>query len=212
MPSRTVLQSITAFKELPDKEIDYLATKTKLCFFTKKSLILKQGDSSNHIYFLISGYAKIVRGGQFSNPVNAEKRKQGRKEVPLAVFGPGRIIGELASLAETRRTASVFALTDCTLAQIEHTEFIACARRNSDLAINTMRYLASVVVESNQQLELLKSGVEARIISLLRHLEHIGLPLDSYPSNAEIGRMVGASRVMVSKVVQQMQKNSTSPQ
>jgi hypothetical protein len=73
-----------------------------------------------------------------------------------------------------------------------------------------MKYLASVVVESNQQLELLKSGVEARIINLLRHLEHIGLPLDSYPSNAEIGRMVGASRVMVSKVVQQMQKNSTS--
>jgi CRP/FNR family transcriptional regulator, cyclic AMP receptor protein len=207
MPSRTVLRNIPVFKELANKEIDYLATKTKLSSFPKKSLILKQGDPSNHIYFLVSGYAKIVRGGQFGNQVDKEKRKQSRKEVPIAVFGPGRIIGELASLTGSRRTASVFALSDCHLAQIEQTEFIEFARRNPDLAINVMRYLASVIVESNQQLELLKSGVEARIISLLRHLKEIGLPPEFYPSNAEIGRMVGASRVMVSTVIQRMQNS-----
>jgi CRP/FNR family transcriptional regulator, cyclic AMP receptor protein len=205
MPSRTVLRNITVFKDLPDKEIDFLAAKTSLVSFPRKTLILKQGDTSNHIYFLVSGYAKIVRGGQYGNPVSKEKRKSNRKEVPLAVFGPGRMIGELASLTESRRTASVIALSDCTMAQIGHTDFMEFARRNPDLAINVMRYLAAVVVEANQQLELLKSGVEARITSLVRNLKEIGLPAELYPTNSEIGRMVGASRVMVSRIVQKTQ-------
>ena len=205
MLSRTVVKSIPLFKELPDEEINYLAAQTRLRSFKKKSLIIRQGDPSSQVYFIVSGFAKIVRGGQFGNPFGLEMRKNERKEIPLAIFGPGRIIGELASLAETRRTASVFAMSDCTLAEIDQAEFMQLAKRNPELAINLIRYLASVVLESNQQLELLKSGVEARIVCLLRHLNEIGLPQELYPSKAEIGRMVGASRVMVSKLVQKMQ-------
>jgi len=205
MPSRAVLQNLPAFRALSTSEIDSLAGKTKLCSFPRKSLILTQGDPSDNIYFLISGYAKIVRGGTFMKGMDQDKRKHPRKEVPLAIFGPGRIIGELASLANTTRSASAIALTDCTLAEISNTDFIDCCKRNPETAIYVMRYLASVVVESNQQLELMSSNVEARVIRLIRHLESIGLPSESFPTNAEIGRMVGASRPVISKIINEIQ-------
>lgn len=208
--SLLALRSFPAFNELPESELKHLASQMKLCSYAKKTTILRQGEPSSHIYFLVSGFVKITRGGELANQYPGDKRGHQRKELALAIYGPGHMLGELASLAGTQRSASVIALSDCNLIQLEHTAFIECATRNPSVALFTMRYLASRLVESNRQIELLRSSVEARIIGLLRNLNQIDLPPEIFPSNAEIGRMVGASREMVSKVVSKMQGQPSS--
>jgi CRP/FNR family cyclic AMP-dependent transcriptional regulator len=197
------LRSFHAFEELPEAELMHLAKHMKLCSYPKKAIILKQGEPTNDIYFLVSGYVKIIRGG-IGSLTTDDRRKQKRQEIVLAILGPGHMIGELASLAATRRTASVIALSECKLIQLEHNAFIECAKRNSSVSLFTMRYLASRLVESNRQNELLRSSVVARIAGLLRSLQDSGLPQDIFPSNAEIGRMVGVSGEIVSRVIQKM--------
>lgn len=199
--SLLALRSFPAFEALAEPELMRLAQKMRLCSFPKRSTVLKQGEPSNHIYFLVSGFVKITRGGNVTDTVKNEKRNRARKEIAIAILGPGNMLGELASLAETQRSASVIALSDCNFIQLEHTAFIECAERNPSVALFVMRYLAARLVESNRQIELLRSSVEARIAGLLRSLQKSGVPQEIFPSNAEIGRMVGASREMVSKVL-----------
>jgi len=52
----------------------------------------------------------------------------------------------------------------------------------------------------------MKAPIDVRVVALLRNLREIGLPQELYPSNAEIARMVGASREAVSQVVQQFKE------
>ncbi len=207
-PSLLALRSFPAFEELSDTELLRLAQKMRLCSYPKKSVVVRQGEPSNHIYFLVSGFVKITRGGSLDQPVSEEHRSHQRKEVAIAILGPGHMLGELASLAETRRSASVITISDCNLIELEHTAFIECLERNPSVALFIIRYLAQRLVESNRQVELLRGNVETRIAGLFRKLENSGLPQDVFPSNAEIGRMVGASREMVSKVVGKMATKS----
>lgn len=195
------LHRLLPFQNLPEAELNRLAGKMLLQTYPKKTVILNQGDSNNHVYFILAGFVKVYRSGSMSQLGRADNRLRPRKEVALAILGAGDMLGELAALAKTKRAASVVAFSDCTLVQIEYAAFMECAQRNPDLALFVMQYLANRVIAANRQIDLQLASIESRVVALLRNLGDIGLPPALFPSNAEIGRMVGTSREMVSRIV-----------
>jgi CRP/FNR family transcriptional regulator, cyclic AMP receptor protein len=202
VPSLLALQSIPVFAGLPEAELKKLAARARLRAFARKAIIVKHGEPSRDVFFLLAGFVKICRGGDLSRlrPVS-DRRARPRQEVALAILGPGHIVGEAAVLTQANRSASVVALTNCDLIQFEPEDFIDAVRRSPDLAMAIMRHMATRIADANRQLDLLQSRVDARIRGLMRQFRDIGLPEDSFPSNAEIARMVGSTREVVSRAL-----------
>lgn len=70
--------------------------------YPKESLIIKEGDVGSIVFVLEEGKVEVTKGGRL-----------------LCHLGIGKVFGELAILYNCTRTATVKALTDCTLWAIE---------------------------------------------------------------------------------------------
>lgn len=70
------------------------------------TIIIKQGDSSNTIYFVEEGELLVFV-------------VDGNKVSPVATVGPGEIIGEMAFFAGTHRAAYVMTKSNATLKEID---------------------------------------------------------------------------------------------
>lgn len=212
--TQEVAQSVRAlpqFRDLSEIEFAQLAAAMKMRHYERRAIIVRQGEPSQDFYFLVSGFIKMSRGGPMSQiHQERESRGQPRKEVALAVLGPGQMFGAIAALVEGTRSATVTALSDCVLVQMPHALFSQCMQRHQGFALEISRHLALRLVEANHQIELLRADTRARLAALMRHFQQIGLPEEVFPSNAEIGRMVGVSREMVSKLRSQLKSDAAA--
>jgi CRP/FNR family transcriptional regulator, cyclic AMP receptor protein len=66
--------------------------------FEAGSVIFEEGTSSQKMYVLLQGQVRV-------------SKNYNKTRIPLAVLGPGEIVGELALFDETPRSASVIAIT-----------------------------------------------------------------------------------------------------
>ncbi|MFQ5563195.1 MAG: cyclic nucleotide-binding domain-containing protein, partial [Parvularculaceae bacterium] len=84
--------------------------------------LFAQGESSDAIYFVLSGRLIVVRQGP-----------DGEEEV-VAYVRAGEPVGEMALLSDEAHSASVFALRDTEILALPHAEFDALFEQHADLA------------------------------------------------------------------------------
>jgi putative peptide zinc metalloprotease protein len=87
------------FSDLPSDEIDRLASRLRPARYDTGSVIMRQGDRGDDVILIRDGQVEAVR-------------QDAHGERPLARLGPGTLIGEIAVLTGSPRTATVRALTD----------------------------------------------------------------------------------------------------
>jgi putative peptide zinc metalloprotease protein len=87
------------FCELPSAEIDRLASRLRPGRFPAGTVIMRQGERGDDVLLIRDGQLEAVR----EDPSGVR---------PLARLGPGTLIGEIAVLTGSPRTATVRALTD----------------------------------------------------------------------------------------------------
>jgi CRP-like cAMP-binding protein len=80
--------------------------------------IIEQGDPASHFYVIKDGDVEVSQKIQTGNLV---------REDVINRFGPSQSFGETAILRRTARTATVRAITDCTLLQLSAEDFVAGA-------------------------------------------------------------------------------------
>lgn len=80
--------------------------------------VIEQGDPATHFYVIKDGNVEV------SQTVDTGTA---RREDVINQFGPGQSFGETAILRRTSRTATVRALTDCTLLELSAEDFVAGA-------------------------------------------------------------------------------------
>ena len=80
--------------------------------------IIEQGDPATHFYVIKDGEVEVSQKIQTGNLV---------REDVINRFGPSQSFGETAILRRTARTATVRAISDCTLLQLSAEDFVAGA-------------------------------------------------------------------------------------
>ena len=88
-------------------------------------VLFKKGDPAKHMYVVLSGTIRVGDG----NTVFEE-------------ISPGGIVGEMALIDEAPRSATVTAVADCTLAQIDERRFLLLVQNTPGFALNVMRLLS----------------------------------------------------------------------
>jgi predicted acylesterase/phospholipase RssA/CRP-like cAMP-binding protein len=112
-----------------------LMTLAEPVHLSAQGWLFHEGDPSDRLYLLVSGRLKIVVEGESGTRL-------------LRSLGPGAAIGELGILAGTPRSASVLAVRDCELLQIDGERFRDLLGRHPEIAIDLATVLARQLQES----------------------------------------------------------------
>jgi CRP-like cAMP-binding protein len=87
-------------------------------------VLFKAGDPSQHMFAVLSGTVRISDG-----------------EIVYEEVAPGGIVGEMALIDHEPRSATVSAVTDCSLAKIDEQRFLFLIHRTPIFALDMMRLL-----------------------------------------------------------------------
>ena len=101
----SLLKKIPLFAEVPDDDLQKIATFATTEEFPEGATVVKEGGYSNHFYAIQDGSVRIERGGE-----------------QLAELGPGDVFGEQGLLERQERSASVVAASALRVIKIEHWE------------------------------------------------------------------------------------------
>jgi CRP-like cAMP-binding protein len=87
--------------------------------------LFREGDKGEQTYVLLEGEMEILLG-----------------DFVLEIVGPGALIGEMALIDESPRTASAVAKTACRLAEIDRRRFHFLVQQTPHFATHVMKTLA----------------------------------------------------------------------
>jgi CRP-like cAMP-binding protein len=139
---REKLKTTVLFHEFTNEEIDEFIDLCDLSTARAGDLIVKQEDSGDSMYVLVSGEARVVH-------------HRGDLDVDLASLHGGDFFGELALVDAGPRSADVKALTECTLLSITQGVISAIAGVYPNAAFKFLIAIGRIMVgrlrKSNQR-------------------------------------------------------------
>lgn len=146
------------------------------------AVLLRQGSPGSYVLALTEGWVIVTRV-----EANGE-------ELALAIRHPGEILGDITALDQASRSATVTALTPCTVYAASSEQFRALIERHA-AADAVARHAFARLREAEQvRFELKTLPVAQRLACALLRLrasgvaDHIGL------SQEQVAKLIGASR------------------
>ncbi|MCA1587576.1 MAG: cyclic nucleotide-binding domain-containing protein [Chloroflexi bacterium] len=116
MTPAEALRASQLFEHLPPEELDRLVEMTEPTRLTAGECLLREGTDGEAFYVVADGELEVTK-------------RSGEGEVPLAVVGPGAVVGEMAVIEDRPRNASVTARTDATVLRVPRETLAAILER-----------------------------------------------------------------------------------
>lgn len=165
--------------------------------FTRRSMLIREGDPGGEMFVLLSGRIRIFTEGE------------GRRRFVFGTFGPGTPFGEF-SLDHGPRTASVEAIADCECAIID---YAALKEKLTNDPMFAMALMSDLITRSRASTERLKSLALDTVYQRLRKFIAVeaqpdgeSLMLGPEWSQQEIANRLGSSRDMITRIFRDLSK------
>ena len=126
---------------LPGPALAAMAAATREERFRPGETIVGSGEAADRVFVLAEGTATVTRGG-----------------LPLRRLGPGTLVGEIAFLVDGLRTATVVAVSECTLLSLPYVNFRELLLSHPRGALAVAARLARQLVEAEALLTRHRSG------------------------------------------------------
>lgn len=180
---------------LADDDRAYLLGKGVRRPFKTKDFVLLQGDPSDHVDVLVSGWVRV-----------SAVLDDGH-EVLYALRGPGDVLGDLAALHGCGRSASVRCLEPCVVVQLTGPQFLQCLRDRPEIAIALLKSMGKRLrAAESMRAESASLSVTQRIAKhLVRLASRHGRPvpdgtmIDVPLSQQDLADGIGAARRTVAR-------------
>ncbi len=193
---RAVLAQHDLLQHLPGDALDRLTGVATVRTYKTGQPIFMRGDPGESMMVVVSGRVRVSRTSY-----------DGR-EVVLAVFGPGEVLGEIAMIDGGERTADAAALEPVDLLILHRRDFHAFLLEHPAVAIELLVLVCRRLRETDDQLEdlnflPLRTRLAKRLVDLAEHFGtetdaggvRIGIPM----SQQFLASMIGTSREAVNK-------------
>ncbi|MCC6826850.1 MAG: Crp/Fnr family transcriptional regulator [Novosphingobium sp.] len=186
---------------LPDPLGAQLAPRARLVMLRPGQIVIGHQDRTRDVFVVVEGRLRV------------ELVSLNGREVILAEVGPGEITGEFAALDDQPRSASVGAITACTLIAIPGDAFVRCALGDPGSAWwLTQRLVRQIRLLNERNFELNALAVRNRL-----HCELLRLCIDAgiadngaviapAPTHAHLASRIGTHREAVTREMQYLQK------
>jgi CRP/FNR family transcriptional regulator, cyclic AMP receptor protein len=187
-------------RQLGQADADGLLRRMSRKAMPHSAVIMHEGSAGENVALVLEGRVKLVARGV------------GDRSVVLAIRGPGELVGEMAALGGTRRSATAIAEDDVELGFLSGDEFRGYLREHPDAALVLLRSLVSRMSEATRGLvELATQDSVGRVARRLIELgpNHGGAPGGSYElelTQDELASWTGATRETVSRALRLMRQ------
>ncbi len=134
-----LLRGIALFERMEPSKLKLLAMTSDRVNFRAGAVMMKQGDNGDAAYVIISGKGEVyidTPGG----------------EIKVAEMGPGQVVGEIAIMIDTPRTATVKTPEGLTALKIPKENFLRLLSSSPQIALEIIRVLAARLENTNAQL------------------------------------------------------------
>ena len=184
---------------LSDLSKSVLAHSAKSCrwrsYGANEQIIDRQSEATE-VFFVVEGRVRVVNYSISG------------REITLDDVDAGGHFGELAAIDSEPRSASVMALTYCSVAIMAQENFLALVNENSSIALKVMRGLASIIRNSTERIMDLSTlaannRVQADLLRLALNNRNSNNTacLSPIPVHADIASRVSTTRETVARVM-----------
>lgn len=129
--------------------------------FKEGESLMREGEDPSHIVILLQGEITIWKG-----PKVVARIKVAAGEKPL-------FFGTMAYFMDTKRTASIVALSDCRTVEIPCSSLDTVIRSSPELAINMLRQMSQDIDRTNQQITELAKKDDIQIGRLRKDISEL---------------------------------------
>lgn len=153
---RRILEQVPLLASLSAQQLDTLAELAEVCEFQPGEALIKEGDVGDCFYILEQGTVVVTK--QLAN-----------MELVIARRGPGSLLGEMALVEDTVRSATVQAETPVRALRISREGFDHMLSSNLNVAMDVIREISHRLRETDQQMiaSLLQKNEELRQAHML---------------------------------------------
>ena len=192
-----VLATAPLFAGVDPATADLLASAMTTRKVDRGHVVFTEGDTGDRLFIVLEGKVKISRSAV-----------DGRENL-LAVLGPSEMFGELSLFDPGPRTATATAVTDSTLASLDHDDLRPLLLDQPAVAVQLLAALAQRLRRTNEAMaDLVFSDVPGRVAKALLDLaerfgddEQDGVRVHHDLTQEELAQLVGASRETVNKAL-----------
>ena len=194
-----LIRRVPLFAMLTEPQAQSLAGAVSKQRFKRGDLVVEQGQTSNALFIILSGRARVLMTDS-----------KGR-EVILAKLQAGDYIGEMSLIDHDSHSASVAAEAQTDVLVLGRDDFLRCLVENTSMAHAVMLGLVRRLRSADQKISSLAlTGVYERVANAVLEAtvkaDDGGLVLREKLSRQDIAKMVGASREMVSRVMKDFEE------
>lgn len=190
-----LLASHYMFKDLPPELIDRIAKLSVIKKLRAGETLFFKNDDGDALYGILDGRIRISTG------------TAGGQELVLNIIEKDEIFGEIALLDGKPRTADAIAITACELMVLHRRDVRQLIEQETALAIHFLELAGERLRWLSDRIEdAAFLDVAARLAKQLLHMAEIsgeqtpeGIIVKLQPSQAELGQMLGTSRISISK-------------
>jgi CRP-like cAMP-binding protein len=191
------LRNTLLFRGLDDEAAEALSSSMDEVKIRRGQVLFSEGDSGDRLYIVTEGKVKLGRTSS-----------DGRENL-LAILGPGQMFGELSLFDPGPRSATVTAVTDCTMQSLSHDELGEWLDGRAEVARGLLTQLAGRLRRANDVVaDLVFSDVPGRVAKALLDLSSRfgrvaddGVHVHHDLTQEELAQLVGASRETVNKAL-----------
>ncbi|HQU35919.1 MAG TPA: cyclic nucleotide-binding domain-containing protein [Anaerolineales bacterium] len=122
------LRKSALFEGLTDQELQQLMEDAKPVSLRAGEFLMKQGDDGDAAFVVVSGEFEV-------------SKQSGQSLIKIDVRNPGDVLGEMALLSRSPRSASVLAITDCEVLRIAPDAFENLLSTSSTAALAVLHWV-----------------------------------------------------------------------
>lgn len=139
-----IISEPEVFRNIPPEHIRSILGIAKRITFPAGHVIVKEGDIGDTMYIIMDGTVEVIKSLVISDLEDEFDKEQNKVFTRLSAKDHA-VFGEIALLEAMKRTATIKALTECSLYEIKKDDFLALAESNYELGYHIALNLARIV-------------------------------------------------------------------
>jgi len=123
---RAILRRVPLFAELSEEDLTWITGGGEAVELAAGELLASEGEPGDALFVIVSGELQVVKRSRTT-------------DVPIAVLGPGEIVGEMAIFEAQPRMASVRAASPARVIRIPRDEILELLRTRPSATLSMLR-------------------------------------------------------------------------
>lgn len=190
------LKTFDFFKDLSSHQINVIAKSTSEKEFEAKDVLMEQEEPADVAYFIYEGSVRVYKLTPEGNEVN------------LSICGNGEIVGEMALLNNSPRSAYVEAIQHTKVLVLSEEKFREILKTHPEIAYKLLLTLSQRVKKLNEFVEeIFTKKLPDRTWHILELLTKYFPNGEITLSQEELAQIVGATRARVTEILDLLEKN-----